>query len=108
MESTYCIAWLHVQKMQKHPSDQWPHNGVLCRWKLSQNTDWKREDLPEDQPYETYLSTLNGDDLRNEFVKSTKHLWFDVPNAALTTLTDTLAVLVAERVNTHPDKTWTV
>ncbi|CAN0297694.1 unnamed protein product, partial [Laminaria digitata] len=64
---------------------------------LSRSTDWKREDLPEDQRFAQYLSSLDEDALKEEFQTTAKNLWYDVPMAALSSLSDTLASLIEIR-----------
>lgn len=65
--------------------------------KLALDTEWTREDLPEDQRFARYLNDLDEAALKDEFATTAKDLWFDVPMAGLTTLRDTLTSLIGAR-----------
>ncbi len=64
---------------------------------LARHTAWSREDLPEDQSYLAYLSALDEAGLQEEFVKTVKDLWYDIPLTALTATHDSIAVLREQR-----------
>ena len=66
---------------------------------LAQNTSWNRTDIPESSSFREYVNNLSEDELEDELFNTSKSLWYDAPYAALNSLSDTLSILLPQRVD---------